>query len=725
MHSISSGSTWSRRHRALLVVILAGVLIPLLSAVSPRPAVALATQLKRYPYLTDVVGPYATINWGTDRSATTGSVKYGKVGAESCTANTATATKTSITVGTSSQYQWKAMLTLTPGTEYCYRVYLGGTDLLGADPSPRFRTQVPAGSTEAYSFAVLGDWGYVGSSGSNPDQANLMKQIAASGVRFALATGDMAYSSGSQTSYGDLVQTGSSTSTIFGSEYWKAPGASIPMFPTAGNHGFNSTFLLNWPQDRAVSSSGGRYAMETQCCLNGTTSASYPSAWYAFDAGGARFYVLEAAWSESNVGTGTQYKNDYDHHWTPSSAQYQWLENDLKTHPSALKFAFFHYPLYSDQLSQNSDTFLQGTASLEGLLGRYGVDIAFNGHAHIYQRNLKPNAGGLISYVTGGGGASLASIGGKGCSATDAYGIGWSGTNNAGNACGSAPKPTSITQVYHFIKVSVSGTQVTVAPTDEMGRTFDVQTYTFPSEGGPTTGTISGTVTDAGTGAAVGGATVGYSGGSAVADASGRYTLAGVAPGTHSVTAAAAGYGGQSASVAVTTGATATQNFALSATTPSTTTLRFAPNADARVEELNPSTNYGASTTLRTDGSSDPDVQSYLRFAVSGVTGTVQSAKLRLYVTNGSANGPAVYAAANTTWSETSLTWANRPGPAGAASDNKAAIAASAWVEYDVKPLLTGDGTYSFALVPESSDGLDMHSREGVNKPELVLTVGG
>ena len=353
------------------------------------------------------------------------------------------------------------------------------------------------------------------------------------------------------------------------------------------------------------------------------------------------------------------------------------------------------------------------------------MDIAFNGHAHIYQRNLKSNASSLISYVTGGGGASPASIGGKGCSPVDAYGIGWSGTNNAGNACGSAPKPTSITQVYHFLKVSVSGTQVTVAPTDEMGRTFDMQTYTFPSEGGPTTGTISGAVTDAGTGTAVGGATVSYSGGSAVTDASGRYTLAEVAPGTYSVTAGAAGYTGQSASVAVTAGATATQNFALSATAPSTTTLRFVPNADARVEELNPSTNYGASTTLRTDGSSDPDVQSYLRFAVSGVTGAVQSAKLRLYVTNDSANGPAVYAAASSAWSETALTWANRPGPAGIPSDNKAAISAGAWVEYDVKPLLAGDGTYSFALMPESSDGLDMHSREGVNKPELVLTVGG
>jgi hypothetical protein len=35
--------------------------------------------------------------------------------------------------------------------------------------------------------------------------------------------------------------------------------------------------------------------------------------------------------------------------------------------------------------------------------------------------------------------------------------------------------------VYHFLKVTVAGTTVTVAPTDDTGRTFDVRTYNFPS----------------------------------------------------------------------------------------------------------------------------------------------------------------------------------------------------------------------------------------------------
>ena len=74
----------------------------------------------------------------------------------------------------------------------------------------------------------------------------------------------------------------------------------------------------------------------------------YPSTWYAFDAGQARFYVLDTAWDDTNSGTATPFKNDFDNHWGPSSPQYQWLANDLATHPRALRFAFWHYPLNSD-----------------------------------------------------------------------------------------------------------------------------------------------------------------------------------------------------------------------------------------------------------------------------------------------------------------------------------------------------------------------------------------
>src|SRR6266542_3074987 len=60
-------------------------------------------------------------------------------------------------------------------------------------------------------------------------------------------------------------------------------------------------------------------------------------------------------------------------------------------------------------------------------------------------------------------------------------------------------------------------------------------------------------------------------------------------------------------------------------------TLTFTAAADARVEESHPSTNYGTSPDLNVVGASQPDIESYIRFTVSGVTGTVQNAKLRVF----------------------------------------------------------------------------------------------
>ncbi len=94
----------------LLAVFLSLLALWLVAASSGSAAASYSSQLRRYPYLTDVVGPYATINWGTDRSQTSGAVRFGKVGSESCTAHYVPATKTTITVNGALEYQWKALL---------------------------------------------------------------------------------------------------------------------------------------------------------------------------------------------------------------------------------------------------------------------------------------------------------------------------------------------------------------------------------------------------------------------------------------------------------------------------------------------------------------------------------------------------------------------------------------------------------------------------------------
>jgi hypothetical protein len=142
------------------------------------------------------------------------------------------------------------------------------------------------------------------------------------------------------------------------------------------------------------------------------------------------------------------------------------------------------------------------------------------------------------------------------------------------------------------------------------------------------------------------------------------------------------------------------------------------------VEEAAPGTNFAAAN-LRVDAGADPDVETYLRFSVSGVSGSVQSATLRLYAFNGTGNGPAVYGT-GTGWTETGLTWANKPAPTSAARDDKGAIAVNTWVEYDVTPFVTGNGTVSLRLAGTSSDGVDFNAREAAgNRPELIVTAGG
>jgi len=150
-------------------------------------------------------------------------------------------------------------------------------------------------------------------------------------------------------------------------------------------------------------------------------------------------------------------------------------------------------------------------------------------------------------------------------------------------------------------------------------------------------------------------------------------------------------------------------------------THQYAPNADSYVDEGSPSSNYGTATLLYTDQS--PEQQAVFRFAVTGVTAAVQSAKLRLHVTNGSSDGPAVYLTTDP-WTEAGVTWANRPKPAGAAVADLGSIA-TGWLEIDVTSGVKANGDVSFVLVPTSTDGADVSSRESANVPELVVVTAG
>jgi hypothetical protein len=153
------------------------------------------------------------------------------------------------------------------------------------------------------------------------------------------------------------------------------------------------------------------------------------------------------------------------------------------------------------------------------------------------------------------------------------------------------------------------------------------------------------------------------------------------------------------------------------------TTLRFSAEADTHVQEAQPSTNFGGASALEVDGS--PQTEAYLRFRLAGLSGRVVSAKLRLFSTNPTSQGPALYSAA-ASWDERTVTWASRPARQGSAVATLGAVALNEWVELDVTPLVTGNGVLSVALVARATDGVDFSSREAVGqKPELVVTLAG
>jgi chitodextrinase len=157
-------------------------------------------------------------------------------------------------------------------------------------------------------------------------------------------------------------------------------------------------------------------------------------------------------------------------------------------------------------------------------------------------------------------------------------------------------------------------------------------------------------------------------------------------------------------------------------TTPSgSTTTTFIATEDSYTDQTLPTSNFGTATTAYSDNS--PLQQAYLKFAVSGVTGTVTSAVLRLYVKDETGNAPALATTSNS-WSESTLAWNNQPA-AGQVVANWGNAPSGTFVDYPVTAVVTADGTYSFVLVAESTNGMGVATRQSTtNKPQLIVTYG-
>jgi hypothetical protein len=174
--------------------------------------------------------------------------------------------------------------------------------------------------------------------------------------------------------------------------------------------------------------------------------------------------------------------------------------------------------------------------------------------------------------------------------------------------------------------------------------------------------------------------------------------------------------------------ATSATDFSVTAPPPPVQ-LTFTPPHDTWVRSSSPSSNFGSRSELSVRASPQT-TRSYLKFVVSGVSGAVQNAKLRLRVVDGGTDGGFVYLASNnfagssTPWTESGLTWNNAPGLGGALNFTGTA-SLNSWVEVDVTAAVTGNGTYSFAVSGGSRDLVSYSSSEGANPPQLVVVASG
>lgn len=242
---------------------------------------------------------------------------------------------------------------LRAGSPVHYRVVVGGQ----AGATHLFHT--PPGQGEPLRFAVYGDM-----RGGHRVHAKIVEALLDEAVDFVIATGDLVLRGSDE---GDWQRFFSVAKPLL---------ARFPYYPVAGNHDLGKTgderrrmneiFAL-WPGPRDRPSFGH---------------------WHSFRVSGVHFVMLDS--------------NSYEH-----EEQLRWVEADLQAARRAgvrAIFAAVHDGPYSRGLHRGNQYAAEHYAPL---LRKYGVNMLFSGHDHLYQRG---EVDGLPYIVSGGAGAPLYSV---------------------------------------------------------------------------------------------------------------------------------------------------------------------------------------------------------------------------------------------------------------------------------------------------------------------------
>ena len=115
--------------------------------------------------------------------------------------------------------------------------------------------------------------------------------------------------------------------------------------------------------------------------------------------------------------------------------------------------------------------------------------------------------------------------------------------------------------------------------------------------------------------------------------------------------------------------------------------------------------------------------RSYLKFNVSGLTGSVTGVKLRLFATDASSNTVHVLPVADTSWTEAAITWNNKPATGSPDAGAASVPTLNAYNEINLSPTaVSANGAVSFGLTIDGTNSAIFSSSEGANAPQLVVT---
>jgi calcineurin-like phosphoesterase family protein len=208
---------------------------------------------------------------------------------------------------------------------------------------PQSNPQWPV-EPDSLKFAVIGDNG----TGERP-QYDVGQQMAAARAAFpfelVIMLGDNMY--GRQQPQ-DFVEK-------FERPYQALLQVGVPFYATLGNHDSPANRFY-----KGFNMGGERY--------------------YTFERKQVRFYVFD-----SNL---------------LDPKQLAWIETTLQQPYAGWKIAYFHHPLYSDAGRHGPDVQLR--VLLEPLLVRYGVNVVFSGHEHVYERLVAQK--GITYFIDGSSG---------------------------------------------------------------------------------------------------------------------------------------------------------------------------------------------------------------------------------------------------------------------------------------------------------------------------------